>query len=47
MAELWGIYERLSIAKDYGVPNLEVQLDSKVVACSLQKGKLGVLPVEA
>jgi ribonuclease HI len=41
MAELWGIYEGLSKVKDYGVQNLEVQIDSKVLACSLQEGKLG------
>ncbi|KAK2390756.1 heat shock 70 kDa protein [Trifolium repens] len=41
MAELWGLHEGLLLARSCGVQQLEIQLDSKVVVCSLKEGKIG------
>jgi ribonuclease HI len=35
MAELWGIYEGLKLAKQRGVARLELRTDSQVMAHSL------------
>lgn len=41
LAELWGVYEGLKLAKSKGYLRLELQLDSKTVADSLNIGNQG------
>jgi ribonuclease HI len=41
MAELWGLHEGLLLARSCCVQQLEIQLDSNVVVCSLKEGKIG------
>jgi ribonuclease HI len=41
MAELWGIYEGLSLASRRGVPRLELRTDSQVIATSLRNRETG------
>jgi ribonuclease HI len=41
MAELWGIYEGLRLARRQGVLKLEVQSDSQVIVRSLQDNNNG------
>jgi ribonuclease HI len=41
MAELWGIYEGLSLASRRGVPRLELRTDSQVIATSLRHRETG------
>jgi ribonuclease HI len=41
MAELWGIYEGLKLAKHRGTTRIEVRTDSQVIAQSLKERRKG------
>lgn len=41
MAELWGVYEGLKLARELGIQFLEVQLDSLVVVGSITGSGIG------
>jgi ribonuclease HI len=41
MAELWGIYEGLKLAKHRGTTRIEVRTDSQVIARSLKERRKG------
>lgn len=41
IAELWGVYEGLQLAKQKGFSHVELQVDSKIVADGLNSGSIG------